>query len=230
MLVRKIGLTNNQLKLIAMLTMTFDHVGLILFPGVIFLRLIGRLAFPIFAYMVAEGCHYTRSLPKYLAGIAAIALLCQGVSFFVAGSLEQCILVTFSLSVALIILLKNAFAKKNVQSWCFFALATGAVFAITQLLPQWLPGNDFAVDYGFLGVMLPVGIYAAGNKKAKLAVCALVLSGMASYMWPGQWVALLAIPLLALYNGQRGKWKIKWLFYAYYPLHLAIIWVISFLF
>ena len=55
------GLTNNQLKLIAMLSMLIDHVGMLLFPGVRVLRIIGRLAFPIFAYMIAEGCAHTRS-------------------------------------------------------------------------------------------------------------------------------------------------------------------------
>jgi len=63
---RKIGLTNNQLKVIAMVTMTVDHVGFLLFPRLLLLRCIGRLAFPIYAYMVAEGCSHTKSLPKYL--------------------------------------------------------------------------------------------------------------------------------------------------------------------
>jgi len=54
------GLTNNQLKIIAMLAMLIDHVGMIIFPGIMALRYIGRIALPIFAYMIAEGCHYTR--------------------------------------------------------------------------------------------------------------------------------------------------------------------------
>ena len=53
----KTGLTGNQLKLIAMLTMTCDHVGMQIFPQLLWLRVIGRLAMPIYAYMIAEGSH-----------------------------------------------------------------------------------------------------------------------------------------------------------------------------
>ena len=55
------GLTGNQLKLIALITMTIDHIGFMLLPQVKILRAIGRIAFPIFAYMIAEGCQYTRN-------------------------------------------------------------------------------------------------------------------------------------------------------------------------
>ena len=226
---QKIGFTNNQLKLIALLTMTVDHVGMLLFPKVIILRIVGRLAFPIFAYMVAEECRYTRSLPKYLGSIAGVAFLCQIVSYIATRSLEQSILVTFSLSVLLIILLQKATSKRNIVSWGLFVFATVIVFVATELAPKWLSVRSFSVDYGFMGVMLPVCVYAAENKKARLAVSAVCLCVMASSMWPGQWAALLALPLLMLYNGRRGKWKMKWLFYFYYPLHLAIIWTISFL-
>ena len=63
------GLTGNQLKLIAVITMTIDHIGLAFFPQQMLFRVIGRLAFPIYAYMIAEGCRYTRSMGKYLRGI-----------------------------------------------------------------------------------------------------------------------------------------------------------------
>ena len=54
-MVKKFGLTNNQLKIIAMVSMLFDHVGKELLPQYTVLQIIGRLAFPIFAYMIAEG-------------------------------------------------------------------------------------------------------------------------------------------------------------------------------
>ena len=105
---RKFGLTGNQLKLIAMIAMTCDHVGLSLFPQLQILRIIGRLAFPIYAFMIAEGCRYTRDRRKYLLSISALALLCQLVYWFMMGSLYQCILVTFSLSICLIYALDHA--------------------------------------------------------------------------------------------------------------------------
>ena len=60
---KKIGLTNNQLKIIAMISMLIDHIGLQMFPDLLIFRIIGRLAFPIFAYMIAEGCFYTKNKP-----------------------------------------------------------------------------------------------------------------------------------------------------------------------
>ena len=163
---QKLGLTNNQLKLIGLIAMTVDHIGMLLFPRMLFLRVIGRLAFPIFAYVVAEGCRYTRSVPKYLGTMAVVALLCQIVSFVATGSLDQCILVTFTLSVCLIFLLRKATAKRNVFWFMAVIFATAFVFVITELLS----GKNFSVDYGFMGVMLPVCVYAAKNRKMQLAV------------------------------------------------------------
>ena len=99
------GLTGNQLKLIALITMTIDHMGMMLFPRVKILRAIGRIAFPIFAYMIAEGCRHTRNRRKYLLSMVSLAAVCQVVYFFAMGSLSMSVLVTFSLSIGLIYLL-----------------------------------------------------------------------------------------------------------------------------
>lgn len=220
---QKPSLTNNQLKIIAMLTMTVDHLGAILLPQVMWLRLIGRLAFPIYAFMIAEGCRHTRSLPRYLGTLGALAGACQGVYFFVMGSLHQSILVTFTLSVGLCMLVKLAVEKPTLWTKLTLAGAVAGVIFITELLPGLLPQTDFSVDYGFWGVMLPVCVYWAGTKTVRLAAAGLVLCAMALTMWGGQWASLLALPLLALYNGQRGRLRLKWLFYFYYPIHLVIL-------
>ena len=73
----RFSLTGNQLKILAMIAMTCDHVGLQLFPQWTFLRIIGRLALPIYAYMIAEGCRYTRDRRKYLLRMVSLAALCQ---------------------------------------------------------------------------------------------------------------------------------------------------------
>jgi len=73
----KFGLSGNALKLIAIVIMTIDHIGMQLFPNILMLRIIGRLAFPIFAYMIAEGCTYTKDRRKYLITIAVFAAVCQ---------------------------------------------------------------------------------------------------------------------------------------------------------
>ncbi|MBQ8797165.1 MAG: hypothetical protein IJZ56_03105 [Oscillospiraceae bacterium] len=222
-----IRLSGNQLKLIALICMTADHMGLILLPQYPILRLIGRLSFPIFAYMIAEGCRYTRSMGKYLASISAVAALCQLIYFVVLGSASMCIMVTFSLSVGLCWLLRTAREKKSFL-WAALALAgIGAVFFLTDILPTWLQDTDYLIDYGFLGVMLPVVIYLLKGKKAQLAGMFAMLCLLALWAnWNLQWFSLLALPLLALYGGHRGKWKLKWLFYVYYPLHLGALWML----
>ena len=217
------GINNNQLKILALIFMTVDHIGWMLFPQIAVFRMVGRLAYPIFAYMVAEGCSHTRSMGKHLTGLAISALLCQGVYWFVMGSLYQCIFVTFSLSVGLIWLIKSALQRKTAYRWAFAAAGLFGVFFITWWLPRLLVGTDFDVDYGFWGVMLPVLIYFGRSKKEKLLITAAGLAIMAYNSTAVQWLALFAVPLLALYNGKRGKLPLKWLFYVYYPAHLVVL-------
>ena len=76
------GLTGNLLKLIAMLTMTIDHIGVILLPQYRILRIIGRLAMPIYAFMIAEGCHYTHDRRAYFLRLFGLAILCLALFFF----------------------------------------------------------------------------------------------------------------------------------------------------
>ena len=221
------GLTGNQLKVIAMVTMTIDHIGHFLMPQVFWLRMIGRLAMPIYAYFIAEGCRYTRSMPKYLATIAVTAVVCQIVTLL-TGSLYQCILVTYSMSVGLIALIKQAKKSHRILWWLLLAVAVGAVWFVTESLPGLLPGTDFDVDYGFLGVLLPVILWLIPTKPLKLLAAAGVLfliydAGVLFLCARG------AVALLALYNGRRGNLKLKWLFYGYYPFHIAVIHLIAML-
>ena len=127
----KKGLTGNQLKLIAAIAMTLDHVGLMLLPNYGILRIIGRLAFPIYAWMIAEGCRYTRSYAKYLGLIAAFAAVYQAVYYVALGSLYQGIFVTFSMAIALIGLLKWAKEKGGMIRWLLAALGALTALFIT---------------------------------------------------------------------------------------------------
>lgn len=221
-------LTGNQLKIIAMITMTLDHIGMILFPYNILLRIIGRLAFPIYAYMIAEGCGHTRSMRRYLTTMAGLGIAYQLVYLIFQRSLYQSILITFSLSIALIWLVKTAQRRKNFLLWLLAGVSILSVFLYTEVLPLYLPRSwDFAVDYGFIGVMIPVAVYLARKPVPRLIVCGIGLTLLAMDSYWIQWFALAALPLLALYNGKRGKWNIKWLFYLYYPAHLAVIYLLS---
>lgn len=226
---RKTGLTGNQLKIIAMIAMTCDHVGLQLLPQYAILRIIGRLALPIYAYMIAEGCRYTRDRRNYLLRILDLALVCQAVYFAAMGSLYQCILVTFSLSVCLIYTIDNARKCRDALSaFLAFGSLLGVCF-VCLLLPELLPQTDFDVDYGIWGVLLPVLIYYGNTKRQKVVLLTAGLVLLAVTYGGSQWWALAAVPLLMLYSGQRGKYHIGTLFYIYYPLHLVVIYGLGFL-
>lgn len=220
----RFALTGNQLKLIAMLTMTIDHIGVILLPQYRILRIIGRLSMPIYAFMIAEGCHHTHDRKAYFLRLLGLALLCQVVYAAVDRSLYQCILVTFSLSVGLICAVENAWDKKTPGSLLAAAGLTAAVYLICEKLPLFLPG--FHVDYGIWGVLLPVIVYFGGRDIVAFGLGVLLLCLSIGHT---QWWAMLSIPLLALYNGQRGTHRLGWLFYLYYPAHLVILYAISYL-
>lgn len=220
-------LTGNQLKIIALITMTCDHVAKMFFPDSQLLLILGRLAMPIFAWMIAEGCIYTRNRRQYLLQLAGLALLCQIVFFVTEGSLYMCILVTFSLSILLIFALDGAWKKKTTAAWLWAILAMTLVVLLTEVVPRLATGTDFYVDYGIYGVLLPVAIYLGRDHGAKLGLAALLMVLLAMNSGAIQWWSLLSLILLAMYNGKRGKWKMKWLFYLYYPLHLAALWAID---
>ena len=223
------GLTGNQLKILALIAMTCDHVGLQLLPRLEILRIIGRLALPIYAYMIAEGWHYTRDRKKYLLRLVSLAAVCQAVYFVAMGSLYQCIMVTFSLSVCLIWLIDRALEKKTILRGCLAVLGMATVYMLCEVLPEVLTNTDFAIDYGFCGVLLPVFAYFGKNLRQKVLLMGLGLVFLALDIGGFQWLALAALPLLAMYNGRRGKWKIGTFFYLYYPAHLAAIYGISLL-
>ena len=223
------GLTGNQLKLLALFAMTCDHVGLQLLPQFILLRIIGRLAAPLFACMIAEGCRYTHDRRRYLGRLLGMAALCQIAYFVAMRSLYQCIFVTFSLSVCLIYALDNALRRRTPASVLMAAAALAAAAFITEGLPQILIHTDFDVDYGLWGVMLPVLVYLGRGKWGKLALFAVGVSLLGLHYGAVQWWGLLSVPLLALYNGQKGRRNIGPLFYWYYPAHLVVIYGLSLL-
>lgn len=222
------GFSGNQLKLIALIAMTIDHIGVQLLPGMPLLRIIGRLAFPIFAYMIAEGCQYTHNRKKYLLAMWGLAATCQLVYYFAMGSLYMSVLVTFSLSIGLIYLMDSAKAGSRFGTVGLMAAICGLSF-LTYVLPDLIPHTDYGIDYGIWGILLPVLVYFGKDKTEKLrnfAVGQVILALGSGFL---QWFSLATVPLLAMYNGKRGKHKMKNLFYIYYPAHLVVIYLLSLL-
>lgn len=216
-----------MLKSIAAISMTVDHIGIQMFPGVDIFHIIGRIAFPIFAYMLAEGCKYTKNRGRHLGLLVLLAILCQAVFTFATGSYYQSILVTFSLSVCMICSMEYALSKRTVLSSILPIFVMACVFVLTDVLPIVFKSTDFAIDYGFVGVMIPILVYMGQDKMQKLLYIAIGLTILSLISGGFQWVCLMALPLLALYNGKRGKLKMKYFFYIYYPAHLVAIFLIS---
>ena len=223
----KLGLNNNQLKIIAMIAMLLDHIGAYLFPQVRWLRIVGRLAYPIFAFMIAEGCRHTKNRVRYLLQMGGLAAVCQLVDYVARGSLYQCILVTFTLSIITIYTIDNFRKHKGIFSAALALLVFGGMIYACYLLPGKLPNTGFHIDYGFLGIMLPVAIYLAPDKQSRIFVAAIVMVALSGPFGATQWYSLATIPLLMLYNERRGKAKLKYLFYIFYPVHLVAIYFVG---
>ncbi len=226
-MLKRIGFTNNQLKLIAVLSMLSDHIGKQLLPQFEILQIFGRLAMPIFAYMIAEGCFYTKNKRQYLMRLLILALGCQAVYFFAEGSLYQNILVTFSLSVITIFAFDNFIKNKRKDSFLIaFAVAT-LLIVVCIVCPLILKKQGFCIDYGFFGVLLPVAVYFSKNRYLKLISLSVFLVLISFDLGGIQWFSLFSVLVLLLYNGKRGRLQLKYLFYVFYPLHLAVIYLIK---
>ena len=230
----KFGFTNNQLKIIAMVSMLCDHVGLLFFPEADIFRIIGRIAFPIFAYMIAEGCRYTKNRAKYLCLIAGMGIVFQLVYFVAMASIYQGILITFSLAIITIYAIDGILKSK--KFWTGLASVASLAFVVffVFVLPILLKGTDFDLDYGLWGILLPVAVYYLPNRITRTVGMAILLLVRAIHytlfpiaLGPLQWFALLSVLFLALYNGERGKAKMKYVFYIFYPAHLVILYGIA---
>ena len=229
-------LSGNALKLIAAAAMVADHVGLIFFPQYIIFRIIGRLAFPIFAFFIAEGCRYTRNKLRYFLTMAIIALVCQVVYFVALGDTAMSVFVTFSVSILLVYSLqyckKVLFDKESSRIFKIFTvLAFFALLIITYGVNRFVD-----MDYGFAGCIMPAfaAIFHSDESSPEflkkldcntihVLSTAISMVYMASVNRRIQYYSLLTVPLLLLYSGKRGKAKLKYFFYLFYPLHLVAL-------
>ena len=242
--VKKGFLSNNALKLIAAALMVCDHVGMLIFPEVAILRYIGRLAFPIFAFLIAEGAKHTRSYPRYFLTMASFAAVIQvGYSIF-SRSLEMSVLVTFTLSLLIIFtldLFKTAVFNKSSSK---VRVAVTAILFVGAVIIAAILDRTIDLDYHFYGCLLPVfpsflttprvadppEIFQKLDTKLPRVLAASLGILLLSLDFGGmQFFSFLAIPLLLFYSGQRGRLMMKYFFYVFYPLHLVVLYGIAIL-
>ena len=234
MLLKKYEILNaNVLKIIALISMVIDHIGVMLFPNALWLRCLGRISLPIFAYMIAEGCHHTRSPKKYFLRIFILGVLCQAVYFVAYGTLYLSTLISFSLAVLFIFLSEGALHGKKIKDRIFQSIALillGAGVLWLAFPPAFTEVYGLTLDYGIYPFLIPIVLYFIPKKEWRLiAMIPLLYLLSLDFEWE-QLLAFCALPILLMYNGKRGKANLKYFFYIAYPLHLVLIFGVYILF
>ena len=203
-----------QLKCIAIVSMALDHTGAVLYPSQIWLRCLGRIAFPIFCFLIVEGFFHTRDVRRYMGRLGVFALISEipydlafrGVPLEYA---HQNVFFTLLIGIGMMVLL-----ERN-REW--------PVKAVILLLAMWL-AVLIRSDYNFRGVLL-IFVFYIFHESRWLAVTA---GGLWNFLYQGviQKYGVLSVLPLALYNGERGR-KMKYFFYIFYPAHLLLLYGIS---
>lgn len=232
----KKGWSNSTLKIIAISTMFLDHIGAVLlepyivsysFPEWLFyidtlLRLIGRVAFPIFIFLLLEGVEHTSNRRKYGIQLGIFALIAEipfnlainGTWLYIG---YQNVMFTLLLGyLAISIYEKDSKKEEN------FILEQGKATINLISLIKWL-GIGLCIviahigktDYGAFGVIAIFLLYRI--KKEKKSLCKF---GSILFLW--EITAPIAFIFISKYNGKRGL-KIKYIFYWFYPVHLLLL-------
>lgn len=180
------------------------------------LRFVGRMSFPLFAYMIVEGFRHTSGVGKYIFRIGLFAVLsevpfdlaCFGVVYY--PDYQN---VLFTYFIALIAL--NFMEKARKVSW-LLAVLVAAPFGWIAWLAK--------CDYGALGVGLICLLYMLHRDRKIQLVSGAVVSAAESLEYYG--VSALSFFLLRFYNGQRGEASLKYFFYLMYPLHMLLFYAL----
>lgn len=230
------------LKLIASLAMLSDHIGYLLTEmgpeyqsAAAVLRMIGRVAFPIYCFLLVEGFSKTKNVYKYELRIAILAVISElpfNLCFFgqILYSREQNVFITLMLSLACMWCVNRLetverIAKNNLLLWSMH-IAVPAVFCILAVLVR--------CDYSYKGILYVMVFYYLRFDKLFM----LVEQAMAQLLFSQSCISVFALVPIAFYNGKRSNLEklcqksmlsqvTKWGFYLFYPLHLIILWVIA---
>ena len=225
-------LPQEALKIIACLTMLIDHIAAVFLPWEQALpwRTVGRLAFPIFCFLLAEGAYYTRNPLKYASRLAVGMVLTEipfDLLFYDKLTMEHSsVMVTLLLSLIAILAVQKL-------PYVYLQLPVMAVCVIAA--------EQLGADYGGLGVLLALGMYLArGTKHAgmlRVMLMTAVFWAFNSYKIsvfdavkiPIQMFAVLSFILMELYSTKKltGKKAAQWGFYMFYPAHITILLLIT---
>ena len=242
------------LKLIAIISMVIDHTGAVLFPENMELRIIGRLAFPIFCFLIVEGFTHSRSVPKYLMRLGIFAVVSE-IPFNLAFQKSVIHAGSVNVFVTLFLGLLGLYLFDKVSHWKALPEPLAYAAAVLPVALACLAAHKLGSDYGRYGVMLIFIFYLFRDNRTgamlafflctelRYGLCcistdklsevtvwlSLFESGDKTWYIGGsiqQFCILAAIPI-ALYSGEKGSGRLKWVFYAFYPVHLLVLWLIS---
>ncbi len=219
-----LGLSGSALKVIAMISMVIDHIALYLmeYGTVLYetMRCIGRIAFPVFAFLIAEGFIHTKSRYRYFFTLLGFAVISEIPWYLLNGADgTHNVMFTLALGVATLMFLENLLQR---------SLVLGFLWTLGMAeLASWL-----GVDYEWRGILLIVILYLFNRhghsfpySKGMQFFCTFAL-----IMHYGVIGAVMACMILYLYNGTRGFVQgniAKYGFYAFYPVHLLLMHIIS---
>lgn len=244
----KAGLNSNWIKTIAIIAMTIDHIAWLMYPGYprdilpVAMHIIGRITCPIMCYFIAEGYHHTKNISRYTRRLFVFAFVSHfAYVFFSAdftgwksfvpfcdGRLLDQTSVMWSLAWGLVMLrvANSEKIRENMKPLlviliCLITFASDwSCIASLCILAFGTNRGNFRKQMCWM--VFYVAMYAA--------VYFLSLDRIYGLL---QMAVVLAIPVLRLYNGQRGEnskinHAMKWLFYSYYPLHLFVMGLIRY--
>ena len=240
---RSFGLSSFSLHILAMTFMLMDHMWATVAPGDLWLNCVGRLAFPMFAFMLVEGYHRSRSVRKYMLRLLIFAIVSEvPFDLMVSGSLLypfcQNVMWTLLLGLGTIYLIDRLIGDR--QS-LIRLLAAFAAFVVSAVLATLLMLDYYG--YGILTV-LTFYIFRGDNWLHRMGqliclgiinleliggqVIPVSLLGL-SFDFPQQGFALLSLVFIWLYNGRQGPHgkAVKYSFYVFYPLHMLILGLIA---
>lgn len=238
-------MTSFVLKIIAMISMLFDHLGDAIFKGFNSFNYIGRIAFPIFAFQISEGFLHTKNLKRYFIRLMAFALISQipYILFISLFSNEIKLNIFFTLTLGLIAIWLYDYVHKDISTQIDIKIINSAPNTFFKLVVEFIPviaiciiGELAHVDYGWWGILLVFIFYYFKNNKlamniAFITMCIInygidiIQTGFNTvYIWLFTF-NVLPILFINLYNGKQGK-KIKYLLYIFYPAHLLILYLL----
>ncbi len=232
------------LKLIALITMIIDHIGAIFFPQYIAFRYIGRLSFPIYAFLLSEGFVHTRSRVNYAARLFVFGIISE-VPHDLAFSQKVLDLKSLNIMFELylgVLALSAAETILEKENKTIFKVLSAFLLALILFASAY-----FNTAYGIYGIVLMLSYYIFRNDRASCAASGAVVSiGFNSFkrvtlplkafagtpvkitsLNPLQSYAAAASIPIYFYNGKLGPHKYKWLFYAIYPMHLLLFYFIK---